>query len=666
MASSLLLLLLLVLCPTLTVQGEGVFERVLSLFSPGRSALDGNGVSALIKCLEERVQCHNVPCEKCLTPMDLFNAVNLPSDSLLDEEGYMFVSGGLLFYMSNPHTACSALKLGEWMNQSATFLQSQVVPGAVETAVHLMEAIEPMYQGKEQPCQRGENILNMTSDPDTVTPEIQGAILATVFEGKCLNTLPPSGYFLEYIYSYLGSVGTNLSLDAFSLLMSNLSLIRQDEHGDHEDEDHEHGDHEHGDHEDEDHEHGDDQVQSDHNHHQRWHSLSQHNAPRAGHWDERCFSAPQLFAIHEIDHDLGISPEQFGQISPSLIQLQLSKACTKRQEPGGSQDQLSTSERYIYGTIATLVVSLCALLGISLLLCTSCTLAYQYIIQFFVSLAVGSLTGDAVLHLIPQILGLHGHSDPDGHSHEGEDRSHIWKLLAVLGGLYLFFLMEKLFGILMLTGEEPEGDPTNQGHCDHGLSLQNYHNDKEQKKEQKSESQADLVSAMDVEFGSGKERPKSRELRMIPYMITIGDAIHNFADGLAIGAAFSTSWKTGLATSLAVLCHELPHELGDFAALLHAGLRVRWALLLNFSSALTSFVGLYISLSISADESVQQWIFTFATGLFLYVALADMLPAMMNVKLKSPWILFFLHNLGILMGWVILLILSLYEHNIAL
>lgn len=50
---------------------------------------------------------------------------------------------------------------------------------------------------------------------------------------------------------------------------------------------------------------------------------------------------------------------------------------------------------------------------------------------------------------------------------------------------------------------------------------------------------------------------------MLPYMITIGDAIHNFADGLAMGAAFSASWKTGLATSLAVLCHELPHELGE-------------------------------------------------------------------------------------------------------
>lgn len=55
------------------------------------------------------------------------------------------------------------------------------------------------------------------------------------------------------------------------------------------------------------------------------------------------------------------------------------------------------------------------------------------------------------------------------------------------------------------------------------------------------------------------------EQRVLPYMVTIGDGIHNFADGLAVGAAFSLSWKSGLATSVAVLCHELPHELGKHA-----------------------------------------------------------------------------------------------------
>uniref|UniRef100_A0A4W4EJ98 Solute carrier family 39 member 4 n=2 Tax=Electrophorus electricus TaxID=8005 RepID=A0A4W4EJ98_ELEEL len=144
-------------------------------------------------------------------------------------------------------------------------------------------------------------------------------------------------------------------------------------------------------------------------------------------------------------------------------------------------------------------------------------------------------------------------------------------------------------------------------------------------------------------------------------MITIGDGIHNFADGLAIGAAFSVSWRSGLATSLAVLCHELPHELGDFAVLLHCGMSVKKALLLNVGSALTSFIGLYIALSVSTDTAAKEWIAAVTTGLFLYVGLADMLPSMVHVDANRPWLIFALQNLGLLTGWGIMLLLSFFE-----
>lgn len=64
--------------------------------------------------------------------------------------------------------------------------------------------------------------------------------------------------------------------------------------------------------------------------------------------------------------------------------------------------------------------------------------------------------------------------------------------------------------------------------------------------------------------------------------------------------------------------------LGDFAALLHAGLTVKRALLLNLASALTAFAGLYVALAVGVGEEGETWILAVATGLFLYVALCDM------------------------------------------
>lgn len=58
---------------------------------------------------------------------------------------------------------------------------------------------------------------------------------------------------------------------------------------------------------------------------------------------------------------------------------------------------------YLYGSLATLLICLCSLLGLLLLSCASCSTTSHYIIQAFLSMAVGALTGDALLHLMPKV-----------------------------------------------------------------------------------------------------------------------------------------------------------------------------------------------------------------------------------------------------------------------
>ena len=49
-------------------------------------------------------------------------------------------------------------------------------------------------------------------------------------------------------------------------------------------------------------------------------------------------------------------------------------------------------------------------------------------------------------------------------------------------------------------------------------------------------------------------------------MILVGDGVHNFMDGVAIGGVFSEPFPQGLnggiMTSIAIFIHEVPHELG--------------------------------------------------------------------------------------------------------
>jgi zinc and cadmium transporter len=74
-------------------------------------------------------------------------------------------------------------------------------------------------------------------------------------------------------------------------------------------------------------------------------------------------------------------------------------------------------------------------------------------------------------------------------------------------------------------------------------------------------------------------------------LLLIGDAFHNFTDGVIIAGAFLLSLPLGIATGLAVISHEIPQELGDFAILLDSGYSRGQALFYNTMSALATLPG---------------------------------------------------------------------------
>jgi len=190
---------------------------------------------------------------------------------------------------------------------------------------------------------------------------------------------------------------------------------------------------------------------------------------------------------------------------------------------------------------------------------------------FFVSFAVGALLGDTFIHLLPEVFaGARG-------------RDALRESMLILAGILLFFIVEKL-----LLHE-------------HGLLHRHHH-------------------------GEVLARPELAAVNIL------GDAIHNYIDGLLIGASWLVSLELGISTTLAVLLHEIPQEMADFGILIHSGLTVRKAVLLNAASAAVAIIGTATAVLAGAvaHERVTGLLVPLTAGGFVYIAAADLIPELQH------------------------------------
>ncbi len=128
----------------------------------------------------------------------------------------------------------------------------------------------------------------------------------------------------------------------------------------------------------------------------------------------------------------------------------------------------------------------------------------------------------------------------------------------------------------------------------------------------------------------------------------VGDAVHNFLDGLIIAASFILSPATGLASTLAIALHEIPQEIGDFGVLIYGGMKTKKALLLNFLVALTAVFGGLVGFLFSEYAQLSSFMLPIAAGGFIYIASSDLLPELKKeTNLKKSLLDFLIFLMGI-------------------
>ncbi|XP_053690042.1 zinc transporter foi [Sabethes cyaneus] len=420
---------------------------------------------------------------------------------------------------------------------------------------------------------------------------------------------------------------------------------------------------------------------------------------------------------------------------------------------------------WIYSTLAVLGVSLCGLLGVAVIPCMDRHF-YQHALQFLVALAVGTLCGDALLHLLPHAMMESTMSN----SHD----EMMYKGLAAVAGIVFFYFMERFLTVIaewykhqekkdkpssrVRVMRDPDASSLHGGsggekQCKHKYSSYPYcydeiamdtkddhhehnhvsnherlnnHNSATAKCANHGEHGDHTSEYLSLQQGNGKEdlgnldnntvstnlddasieseqanhhhnKPKMRpenytiilrehetkhhghshthghvhsppgSLSAVAWMVIMGDGLHNFTDGMTIGAAFANNIAGGFSTAIAVFCHELPHELGDFAVLLKAGMSARDAVFYNLLSSVLSFVGMLVGIVIGHQPEASAWVFSVAAGLFLYIALVDMIPELTSAhgaedRCKTSE--FLLQFFGMSAGFGIMLLIATYEHDL--
>jgi len=147
--------------------------------------------------------------------------------------------------------------------------------------------------------------------------------------------------------------------------------------------------------------------------------------------------------------------------------------------------------------------------------------------------------------------------------------------------------------------------------------------------------------------------PGRANTREFVYLNLVGDAIHNFIDGLVIAASFISSTPVGVATTIAVIFHELPQEMGDYGILIYAGFNRKKALLLNFLVALTVVLGGVTSIFlIGVVEEVSGLLISLAAGGFIYLGASELIPELHQQKTLSRSVIQFIaFLLGMTLIW---------------
>ncbi len=110
-------------------------------------------------------------------------------------------------------------------------------------------------------------------------------------------------------------------------------------------------------------------------------------------------------------------------------------------------------------------------------------------------------------------------------------------------------------------------------------------------------------------------------------VISLGLAIHNFPEGLAIGSGFEASTKLGLSLALAICFHDIPEGISMAVPMKNGGMKISKVMIYVILSGIATGIGALVGSIIGkVSEKIIAICLSFAAGAMLYIVSGELIP----------------------------------------
>lgn len=121
-------------------------------------------------------------------------------------------------------------------------------------------------------------------------------------------------------------------------------------------------------------------------------------------------------------------------------------------------------------------------------------------------------------------------------------------------------------------------------------------------------------------------------------IVSIGLALHNFPEGLAIGSGFEASITLGYSLALAICLHDVPEGIAMGVPMKSGGMQVSKIIFYVIMSGITTGIGAFFGALVGTiGKEVIAMCLAFAGGAMLYIVSGELIPESNNLyKGKLP------------------------------